>query len=102
MKINRFGKLNEEYGVNSYYIIKNYVNRTFGDEFYIIEGEGEYTENYDSTDLKSVVQFVMDNEEEYSGRLEIVKITEEILDNSEIEKIKNEIEIENKSKKYNV
>ena len=102
MKIEKFNKINEEYNGNSYYIIKNYINTPFGDNFYIIPDEEEYEQNYDSSDLKSVVEFLIENENEYNGQLKIVKVTEDELEDSDIEKIKNKIKLENNSKKYNL
>ena len=102
MKINRFRKINEELQINLRYEIRK-IQRTGG--WYIpippIEDDGNGDFNYDEYDLKSVVSYLI----KYIGnseKLEIYKITDSLVTNDIIDKVKEEIKLDNNTKKYNL
>jgi len=99
MKIERFNKVNENLENMDYYVIRRYT----GGDYYEIAGKGDYDDNYDNNDPKDVVKYMLEEEDEdMSGDFRIFKITEEEVDNSEIEKLKEEIKLDNETKKYNL
>ena len=90
MKIIRFNQISEKKGVLVYYEVRQIVNK---DEYYIIPAyEDEQVQNYDQYDIDDVIDFVVENVDEYKpSKLKIVKITEEELPDALIA-----------SKKYNI
>jgi hypothetical protein len=90
MKIIKFNQIIEKKGVLVYYQVRQIINI---DEYYEIPAyENEYEQNYDQFDIDDVINFVVDNADDYKPqKLKIVKITEEELPDSLIA-----------SKKYNI
>lgn len=96
MKIKKFNESSEIEEVYNYEIVDSFNDYTIGG--------GEYAENFDDQDLKDTVRHLMEIEQKNKGvdRFHVRKVTYNEIDREEIEKIMEEIELENNTDKFNL
>lgn len=72
------------------------IRQIFSNDEYIIipPDENEFTYNYDQFDIDDVINFIVENGEDYHPKLKVYKITEQEL-------TENDLEILLNMKKYN-
>jgi hypothetical protein len=92
MKIERLYEKKKKLHKDEYYLVQEIA----GDDIYNIPPDAnEYEFNYDAHDLEDVVRFYIEEDENYSSPLRVIKIIEEEIDNETINRI-------NDAKKYNL
>lgn len=81
MKIKKFNE--NKNNIVEYYEVRQIISK---DEYYTIPAfEDEYEQNYERDDLDDVIDFVVNNANDYKpNKLKIFKITEEEIDDTRI------------------